>query len=69
MSTEGHFKYETHHVLLKIGLASKAETTRCAVEVSLSLVVDGASVILEGAFVAEGGSADVAVEDVTRVSS
>ena len=56
-------------MLLKVGLAGKAETTRCAVEVSLSLVVDGASVILKGAFVAEGGSADVAVEDVTRVSS
>ena len=68
-STEERFKYETHHVLLQVGLASEAETTSCAVEVSLSLIVDGASVILKGAFVAEGGSADVAVEDVTSVSS
>ena len=56
-------------MLLQVGLASEAETTCCAVEVSLSLIVDGASVILKGAFVAEGGSADVAVEDVTSMSS
>ena len=56
-------------MLLQVGLASEAETTCCTVEVSLSLVVDGASVILKGAFVAEGGSADVAVEDVTSVRS
>ena len=56
-------------MLLQVGLASEAETTCCAVEVSLSLVVDGASVILKGAFVAEGSRADVAVEDVTSVRS
>ena len=56
-------------MLLKVGLASEAEATCCAVEVSLSLIVDRASVILKGALVAEGGSADVAVKDVASVSS
>ena len=38
-------------------------------EVALSLIVDRASVILKGAFVAEGGGADVAVEYVTSMRS
>jgi len=41
-------------VLLQVRLAGKAETAGCAMEVSLSLVVHRASVILERALVAEG---------------
>jgi len=55
-------------VLLQVRLAGKAETAGCAMEVALSLVVHRASVVLEGALVAEGRRADVAVEHVASVS-
>ena len=56
-------------MFLQVGLASEAEPAGRAVEVALALVVDGAAVVLERGLVGERCSADVAVEDVTRVSS
>ena len=63
------YSVETHHVFLKVSFTGKAEATSSTVEVSLSLVVYGPPVVLQSALVAEGGVADVTVEDVAGVSS
>ena len=56
-------------MFLKVSFTGKAEATATTVEVSLALVMDGSPVVLQGALVAEGGVADVAVEDVAGVGS
>ena len=56
-------------MFLKVSFTGKAEATSRAVEVSLALVMHGSPVVLQGALVAEGGVADVAVEDVAGVGS
>ena len=56
-------------MFLKVSFTGKAQATASAVEVSLALVMDGSPVVLQGALVAEGGVADVAVEDVAGVGS
>ena len=56
-------------MFLKVSFTGKAEATSSAVEVSLALVMDGSPVVLQRALVAEGGVADVTVEDVAGMSS
>ena len=56
-------------MFLKVSFAGKAEAAASAVEVSLALVMDGSPVVLQGALVAEGGVANVTVEDVSSVCS
>ena len=56
-------------MFLKVSFTGKAQATSSTVEVSLALVVDGSPVVLQGALVAEGGVADVTVEDVAGMGS
>ena len=56
-------------MFLKVSFTGKAQATSSTVEVSLSLVVYGSPVVLQGALVAEGSVADVTVEDVASMSS
>ena len=63
------FYCSTHRVFLQVGFTGEAQSTPGAVEVPLALVVDGSPVVLQGALVAEGGVANVTVEDVSSVGS
>ena len=56
-------------MFLEVSFASEAQPAARAVEVSLALVVDGSPVVLQRALVAEGGVADVTVEDVAGMGS